>query len=106
MTAEDWAPYGIGEPGEGGWYPDYRTPPANVRPEPTSVVAASAPDIDRSMLALVMHWRLVIADLADFFGIDLYDPAVRSRPWMGVRTMIFALLEQPDSRLRRALTRR
>jgi len=93
-------------PDENGVYPDYRTPPAHLRPAPTSAVAASAPAIDRSMLALVMHWRLVIADLADFFGIDLYDPAVRSRPWMGVRTMIFALLEQPDSRLRKALTRR
>lgn len=106
MTAEDWAPYGIGEPGEDGWYPDYRTPPANVRPEPTSVVAASAPDIDRSMLALVTHWRLVVADLAQFFHVDLYDRAVRARPWMGVRTMIFALLEMPESRIRRALTRR
>jgi len=35
-------------------------------------------------------------------GIDLYDPAVRARPWPGVRTLIFSLLET-DTRLRAAL---
>jgi hypothetical protein len=106
MTVEDWAEYGIGAPDENGIYPDYRMPPAEVRPEPTAPVNASAAQVDRSWLAIVKHWRLVIADLAQFFQVDLYDHAVRARPWMGVRTMIFALLEMPESRLRRALTRR
>jgi hypothetical protein len=45
-----------------------------------------------------------VADLAQFFGVDLYDPAVLDRPWPGIRTMVFALLDMPESRLRRALT--
>ena len=55
------------------------------------------------MLGIVSHWRCVVADLAEFFGVDLYDPAVLARPWPGVRTMIHALLDMPESRLRRAL---
>lgn len=56
------------------------------------------------MGAILANWRLVIADMAQFFGTDLYDPAVRAKPCQGVRTMIFALLEMPESRLRQALT--
>ena len=37
-------------------------------------------------------------------GVDLYDPAVRARPWPGVRALIFSLLES-DTRLRAALRR-
>ncbi|GEM_PF-4586186 len=72
---------------------------------PASVtVEAKAPEVDGSLLAIVTHWRVVVADLAQHFGVDLYDPAVLDRPWPGVRTMIFALLEMPESRLRRVLT--
>lgn len=97
------APYGVGEPDADGWYPDYRPMPAELRPQ---AVAAQArePRVDWSLGALLAHWRLVVADLAEHFGVDLYDPAVRSRPCQGVRTMTFALLEMPESRLRRALT--
>lgn len=35
-------------------------------------------------------------------GLDLYDPAVRARPWPGVRTLIFSLLDT-SPRLRAAL---
>ncbi|WP_105567126.1 hypothetical protein [Microbacterium halophytorum] len=82
--------------------------PADVRP---AAPAAPAPagatkiDLDESLLTLVENWRLVVADLALHYGVDLYDPAVRGRPWPGVRTMIFSLLDS-DTRLRRALTRR
>ena len=55
---------------------------------------------------MVTHWRLVIADLAQHYRVDLYDPAVLTRPWPGVRTMLFSLLDMPESRLRAALTRR
>lgn len=107
MTAEDWAPYGIGEPDADGIYPDYRTPPPEVIPVAPRQVAADAKtdEVDGSWLALLQHWRLVIADLSLHHGVDLYDPAVRARPWQGVRTMIFSLLDA-DTRLRRALTRR
>ena len=44
--------------------------------------------------------------MAEVYGLDLYDPAVLARPWPGVRTMIFALLERPHGHLRAALTRR
>lgn len=52
------------------------------------------------------HWRLVVADFLSIYHLDLYDPAVLARPWPGIRTALFALFENPDSLLRRALTRR
>ena len=61
--------------------------------------------IDGSLLALVTNWKLVVADLASEFGVDLYDPAVLARPWPGVRTMIFSLIDSP-TRLRAVLTKR
>lgn len=108
MTVEDWAPYGIGEPDADGVYPDYRTPPAAVRPamSTSTVGTPKEPDFDTSLLGLVSNWRYVIADLLDHFHLDLYDASVRARPWPGVRTAIFSLLDMPDSRTRRALTRR
>ncbi|PPG34526.1 hypothetical protein C5C25_00450 [Rathayibacter sp. AY2B9] len=66
--------------------------------------AAAAPEVDGSLLAIVSHWRLVVAELAER-NIDLYDPAVLARPWPGVRTVIFSLLDS-NTRLRLALTRR
>lgn len=108
MTAEDLAPYGVGEPDEDGWYPDYRPLPPHLKPSPPSASTSatpSGPDLDESLLALVLNWRFVIADLIER-GLDLYDPAVLVRPWPGVRTAIFALIDTPGSRLRAALTRR
>lgn len=74
---------------------------------PDAAAEASKPsEVDGSLLAIVEHWRLVVADLLDH-GIDLWDPAVRARPWPGIRTLIFSLLEPGStSRLRAALTRR
>lgn len=74
-----------------------------MRPAPVAA-AVKAPEVDGSLLAIVTHWRVVVADLAQHFGVDLYDPAVLDRPWPGVRTMLFALLDMPESRLRRVLT--
>lgn len=62
---------------------------------------ASVPQVDGSWLAIVMNWRIVVAELMER-GVDLYDPAVRARPWPGVRTLIFSLLETP-TRLSAAL---
>jgi hypothetical protein len=100
VTAEDYAPYGVGEPDADGWYPDYNIPdhlreaaPTASSPSPTSVRPVS-------WLWLVEHWRTIVADLPLHCGIDLYDPAVRARPFPGVRTMIFSLLDA-DTRLRR-----
>lgn len=64
----------------------------------------NAVEIDGSILAIVTNWRLVVAELIER-GIDLYDPAVRARPWPGIRSAIFSLLDS-DTRLRRVLTRR
>ncbi|UOQ58553.1 hypothetical protein MUN78_06945 [Leucobacter allii] len=106
MTAEDWAPYGIGEPDADGWFPDYRPVPEELRPAESAAVTPTGKDtVDTSLVALVSHWRLVVADLALHYHVDLYDPAVLARPWPGVRTMIFSLLDS-DTRLRAALTRR
>ncbi|WHP18840.1 hypothetical protein [Cellulomonas sp. ES6] len=77
--------------------------PEAMRPAPTATVV-KPPEVDGSLLAIVTHWRVVVADLAQYFGVDLYDPTVLARPWPGVRTMIFALLDMPESRLRRELT--
>lgn len=105
MTAEDWAPYGIGEPDDDGWFPDYRPVPNNMKPAHEGPAAPSdKPQVDASWLAIVQQWRLVVAELMER-GIDLYDPAIRARPWPGVRTLIFSLLDSP-TRLREALTRR
>lgn len=74
--------------------------PAHLRPAPAAP-PSKASDIDGSWLAIVQHWRIVVAELMER-GVDLYDPAVRARPWMGVRTLIFSLLDT-DTRLRAAL---
>lgn len=83
--------------------------PPDLLPEAVVETPADSnepPQIDSSMLAIVENWRLVVADLMDA-GIDLWDPAVRRRPWPGIRTKIFSLLEPGStSRLRAALTRR
>ena len=77
-----------------------------MRPtQSAAVTKKTGRDIDHSLLALVTNWRLVVADLALHYHVDLYDPAVLARPWPGVRTMIFSLIDS-DTRLRAALTRR
>jgi hypothetical protein len=92
--------------GEDGWYSDYRPVPEHLKPvAPTASPVIPKVDIDGSLLALVSNWRIVVAEL-NARGIDIYDPAVRARPWPGVRTAIFDLIDTPGSRLRAALTRR
>ena len=44
----------------------------------------------------------MVADLAERYHVDLYDPAVLARPWPGVRSMILGLLSV-DSRLANAV---
>ena len=103
MTAADYAPWGIGEPDADGWYSDYRPIPQHLKPSHEGPASPTGkPQVDTSWLAIVRHWRIVVADLAREFHIDLYDPEVRRRPWPGVRTMIFSLIESP-TRLREAL---
>ncbi|OYC97207.1 hypothetical protein [Microbacterium sp. Yaish 1] len=80
--------------------------PAHLKPAAvTGSSPAGAAQVDGSLLALVTNWRLVVADMAKEYGVDLFDPIVLARPWPGVRTMIFSLLDSP-TRLREALTRR
>lgn len=79
--------------------------PQALLPEPAAAPTTQPKvDIDGSTLALVTHWRLVVAELVER-GIDLYDPAVLARPWPGIRALIYSLLDSP-TRLRAALTRR
>lgn len=49
------------------------------------------------------NWALVVPDLAEFYGVDLYDPALSSRTWPWLRGLIYGLLSTPASRLARAL---
>lgn len=80
--------------------------PAHLKPGGAQAPAEpKQAEIDGSWMALVRHWPLVVADLSAVHGIDLYDPAVRARPWPGVRTLIFDLLDRP-TRLREVLTMR
>lgn len=81
--------------------------PEQLKPKPPTVSAGTKKrEIDGSWLAIVTNWRLVLHDLSVIHHIDLFDPVVRARPWLGVRTMIFGLLDIPGSLLREALTRR
>ena len=98
-TLEEWAIYGVGEPDEDGLYPDYRIP-SNLKPK------AAAPTGGRTFWwsDIVPHWGAVVVDLSELHHVDLHDPAVLARPWPGVRSMIFGLL-QADSRLANALRR-
>ena len=42
------------------------------------------------------HWRLIEADLQDFYGIDVADKTLmRARSWRWLRNRISALLEVP-----------
>jgi hypothetical protein len=97
-TLDEWAQFGIGEPDADGLYSDYRIP-AGLKPE-TPTTDTRGRQI--WWTDIVRHWDLVIQDLAEKYGIDLYDPAVLARPWPGVRTLILGLLSSP-SRLARAL---
>ena len=105
ITAADMAPWGRGEPDEDGWYPDYW--PGHPQPAVPTAVVQTQPEralegVYVTWNLLIQHWRLVVADLSLHHGIDLYDPAVRARPWPGVRTAIFSLLDA-DTRLRQVL---
>lgn len=64
---------------------------------------ANGSKIDTSWLAIVSNWRIVVAELMER-GVDLYDPEVRKHPWLGVRALIFLLIDT-DTRLRAALRR-
>ena len=68
--------------------------------------AVKPPDVDDSTTAIVENWDVVVSELAEKYHVDLFDPVVRARPWLGIRAMIFALIATPGTRLRQALTRR
>lgn len=105
VTPEMLAPYGVGEPDADGWFPDYRPLPAHLKPDaPDAPKVVGARELDGSWLALVQHWSLVVADLSRHHRIVLDDPAVLALPWVGVRTLIFSLLDEP-TRLQAALTK-
>lgn len=65
---------------------------------------ATSPVLDTSWLALVTHWRLIIAELLTR-GIDIHHPDVLAGPWLSVRAAIFDLIDSP-TRLREVLKRR
>lgn len=104
LTPGEWARlYGVGEIVDydvngDPIYEDYRVPPevqAATTPAPRHIA------IDGSWLALVMHWRLVVAELIAR-GIDLHSETVLNGPWLSVRAAIFDLLDSP-TRLREVL---
>jgi hypothetical protein len=74
--------------------------PAHLRPAPAAPPSKKS-EIDSSWLAIVQQWRIVVAELM-VAGVDLYAADVRDRPWLGVRALIFSLLET-SPRLRAAL---
>ena len=47
--------------------------------------------------------RWTLPDLREYFTIDAYDLAAIDRPWRWLRAHIIALLDNPNTRLARAL---
>ena len=76
--------------------------PEELKPHAVTPPAAGA-RLDTSWVAIVSHWRLVVAELMER-GVDIHDPAMQARPWLGVRALIFSLIDS-DTRLRAALRR-
>jgi len=54
---------------------------------------------------ILNNWGLVVPDLAETYGIDLYDPALDDRPWPWLRGLILGLLGTPNTRIARKLIR-
>lgn len=102
MTLEELAPYGIGTPDADGVYPDYRLPRHLKPAAPAAAGPAGPPARSVWWSDIVRHWNLVERDLAATYHVDLHDPAVLTRSWLGVRGMILGLLQEP-SRLAAAL---
>lgn len=102
MTVEELAPYGIGTPDAEGWYPDYRIP-AHLKPAAPAAQAETSAGRSVWWSHIVAEWDSVAWDLSAIHGVDLHDPAVRARSWLGVRGMILGLLRDPSSRLFAAL---
>jgi len=50
---------------------------------------------------LLSHWRLVVADLAAIYGVDLSQPV--ERRWSVLRDLILSLPAEPGSRVAREL---
>lgn len=48
------------------------------------------------------HWAHVVPDLAEVYGVDLYDSAYADRPWPWLRGLILGLLHR-SSALSRAV---
>jgi len=44
------------------------------------------------------NWDMVVADLLET-GVDLWDPALADRPWLWLRTAVFALFDKPHTRM-------
>jgi len=61
-------------------------------------------EVDGSAFALITHWRLVVAELAER-GVYMHSRAVLDMPWLDVRALVYSLLDSP-TRLREVLTRR
>ena len=79
-----------------GLFEDYRLPAGLVRPQ-----APAGRHIGWD--AILPHWRLVVADLARVYGVDLTDPTAWRRPWPPIRALILTLPGEPTSRLRAVL---
>lgn len=80
--------------------------PADLRPKVQATTPGTTDKVmvDYSLVGLVTNWRLVVAELMER-GVDLHHRDVLAGPWVGIRTLIFSLIDS-DTRLRRALIRR
>ena len=53
-------------------------------------------------VAIFARWRLVLADLHQWYGVDLDDPEFSEhRSWAWLRDRVVGLLSEPRSRLAR-----
>lgn len=71
-------------------YADYRTPPRQ-HPEKGGGIRVS-------WRTFLDHWPWVVADLQQHYGISEY--AVQDAPWPWFRTLVYGLIDIPDSRIR------
>lgn len=109
FTPEDWAAFGVGEVlGHDAngipIYEDYNPPAESLAMAASTDSAPAKREVDFTLYGLLSNWRLVVDELGRL-GIDLYDAEVLARPWPGIRTVIFGLLDR-DTLLRAVLTRR
>lgn len=55
---------------------------------------------------MFLHWDTAVSnDLHEVYGIDSYAIPLADRPWWWWRSRLYGLLDRPDSRITKHLTK-